>query len=52
MWTPQTPTRYICEAEPGVPDEKAFPASLVTPAISYAYVKVAKCQVQKNVHWL
>ena len=32
MWTPQTSTRYVWEAEPGVPDELAFPASLVTPA--------------------
>ena len=34
MWTSRTSTRYIWEAEPGVPDEQAFPASLIT-ATSY-----------------
>ena len=35
MWTSQTSTRYVWEAEPGVPDEQAFSASLVTPATSH-----------------
>ena len=46
MWTTQTSTRYVWEAEPGVPDEYAFPASLVTPATSYENVKIGNSQVQ------
>ena len=46
MWTYQTSTRYVWEADPGVPDEYAFPASLLTPATSYENVKIDKCQVQ------
>ena len=46
MWTSQTSTRYVWDAEPGVPDEKAFPASLVSPATSYENVKIGKSQVQ------
>ena len=46
MWTPKTSTCYVWEAEPGVPDESAFPASLVTPATSYENVKIGKSQVQ------
>ena len=46
MWTSQTSTRYVWEAEPGVPDEKAFPVSLVTPATSYENVKIGSSQVQ------
>ena len=46
MWTSQTLTRYVWEAEPGVPDELAFPVSLVTPATIYENVKIGKSQVQ------
>ena len=46
MWTSQTSTRYVWEAEPGVPDEYAFPSSLVTPATSYENVKIGNSQVQ------
>ena len=46
MWTSQTSTRYVWKAEPGVPDEQAFPASLVTPATSYENVKIGNSQVQ------
>ena len=40
MWTPQAQTRYAWEAVPGVRDEQASPASLVTPTTSYENVKI------------
>ena len=46
MWTSQTSMRFVWEADQGVPDEYAFPASLVAPATSYENVKIGKCQVQ------
>ena len=46
MWTSQTSTHYVSEAEPCVPDEYAFPAALVTPTTSYENVKISKCLVQ------
>ena len=39
MWTFPTVMRIVGKAEPGVPDEEALSASLVTPATSYAKVK-------------
>ena len=46
MWTSQTSTHYVSEAEPCVPDEYAFPAELVIPTTRYENVKISKCLVQ------
>ena len=46
MWTFPTIMRIVGKAEPGVPDEEAFSASLVTTATSYAKVKSDDCLIR------